>query len=371
MNQLMTVHQFHWKATAGEAVTRHMIFIQEALLEVGISGKIFASERKNLPQGKVQAWSLDNVWNCDLLVVHHSQFNPKLEEILNLEIPKLFIYHSQPPERFYSHDLELKKQLSKSKKQLSIIKKANVPVAAVSAFAAKELSELGFKNPVIIPLLHLVEAEPLSRGFESDQSKNILFVGRIGPHKKQALLIESFSYLKKMLPKHSKLILVGTGDALYSKYLKLLIKQWDLSDSVVLAGKVTDQDLSHYYEMAELFVCLSEHEGFCIPVVEAMGAGIPVFYRPLAGIKETMSNAGVELLSIDPVAIASVILGFLDNPSALKVVLERQKRRLKELSLFQNKTTIADILRGFCLGGRRRPEPLRKEVKAYDAEVAL
>lgn len=371
MNPALTIHQYHSKATAGDAVTRHMFFIQEALKASGIDGKMFATQRKNLAQGRVLEWSLDSVWNCDLLVVHHSQTNPNLKEILELEIPKVVIYHSQPPETFFSHDPDLRYQIKKSKSQLGAIRKAGIPVLAVSQFAADELVELGFSRPGLIPLLHLEENSKSQFVLDPKEAKNILFVGKIAPHKKQSLLIETFSHLRKFLPDHSRLILVGTGDPLYGKYLKLLLKQWKLSDQVVMAGKVTDQDLSHYYEMADLFVCLSEHEGFCLPVVEAMKAGVPVFYRPTSGVKETMGQSGVQLLSKDPVEIAAVLRSFLENPQALKGVLEKQALRLRELSPFQNREQVTQVLTGFCKTKRPSNSPSKKEKLLYDATFSL
>jgi glycosyltransferase involved in cell wall biosynthesis len=349
MRQSFTVHQFHYKASGGDAVTQHMLFIQSALAEIGIGGGIFSVERKNLPLGKIQPWSVDSVWNCDLLLIHHAQGNPVLKDILDLEIPKAIVYHSQAPARFYSHDLETKHNLMLGKKQLTLLKKRGVPVFGVSEFTLDELKRIGFESPQILPLMHLEKIKLEEKPFDFLEPKNLLFVGRIAPHKRQSLLIESFYHLRSQLPAHSKLILIGTGDPLYTKYLKLLIQQWKLTGQVVLAGKLTDQDKESYYELADAFVCLSEHEGFCIPLVEAMREGVPVFYRPSSGVKETMAGAGVQLLSENPTEIAATLLAFLRNEEAQKQVLKQQEKRLKELSKFQNKTVLQAKLLEWCL----------------------
>jgi|694.fasta_scaffold37437_3 glycosyltransferase involved in cell wall biosynthesis len=346
--QPLTVHQFHFRASAGEAVTQQMLFLKEAFADIGIGGKIFAVERKNLTQGKVEKWSLDSAWDCDLLLVHHSQGNPSLSSIQSLEVPQALVYHSLPPETFYSHDLELKSNIVLGRRQLSIFRKTAIQAFGVSALTVMELEQAGFKNPRLLPLLNLdasVAEESLSDG---NEPKNLLFVGKLAPHKHQALLIQTFYHLKPSLPDHSKLFLVGTGDPLYTKYLRLLIRQLGLSQSVILTGKVTETDLNSYYSLADAFVGLSAHEGFCIPLVEAMKFGVPVFYRPLSGAKDTMAGAGIELLSENPIEIAAVIKTFLSSQPSLKAVLKQQKKRLHTLSLVQNKLVAQKEILELC-----------------------
>ncbi|MFM8269145.1 MAG: glycosyltransferase [Pseudomonadota bacterium] len=343
-SQPLTIHQFHYRASAGEAITQHMLFIREALAEIGVGGKIFSVQRKNLPQGKVQAWSHDSAWDCDLLLVHHSQYNPELKELLSMEIPKAWVYHSQPSESYFSHDLEAKKNLHLGRNQLSWFRRKRIPALGVSKFSISELVHLGFESASLLPLMHLELQKPDPTEVEEKEPRHLLFVGKIAPHKKQSLLIETFFHLRKYLPPHSKLHLVGTGDPLYTKYLKLLITQLGLGGQISLAGKITDSNLKEFYEMADAFICMSEYEGFCMPVVEAMKAGVPVFYRPLTGIKETMEGVGVELLTEDPIQNAVIIDAFLKSPSALKAVLSKQQLRLKTLALFQNRQRVQKAL---------------------------
>lgn len=346
--QPLTIHQFHYRASAGEAVTQHMLFIREALAEVGVSGKIFSVQRKNLPQGKVQEWTLDSAWDCDLLLIHHSQYNPELKELLSMELPKAVVYHSQPPENYFSHDLDAKRSLHQGRNQLSWFRKRKIPALAVSKFSVGELKSWGFDSVSVLPLMHLEQLKSETELPEANEPRHLLFVGKVAPHKKQSLLIETFYHLRKELPAHSKLHLVGTGDPLYTKYLKLLIAQLGLNSHVSLTGKLTDSNLKDYYSMADGFICMSEYEGFCMPVVEAMKAGVPVFYRPLTGTKETMGGAGVELLSDDPVQNAMVIKTFLESKTALQTILAKQQSRLKILGAFQNRKKVQEVLLNLC-----------------------
>jgi len=353
LSQPLQIHQFHAKASAGDAITQHMLFIQEALEEIGIGGKIFAKDIKNLPQGKVLPWSLDSAWDCDLFLIHHSQYNSEFKAVTSLEIPKAVVYHSQPPETYFAHDLDLKKALHRGKKQLVGYKRKKIPALGVSSFSINELESLGFARPQKLPLLHLPLPGKRQKEWDWAEPKYLIFVGRLAPHKKQSYLVETFYHLKKLFPARSKLYLLGTGDPLYTKYLKLLIQQWGLENHVILTGKVTDSELVKYYSLADAFVCASEHEGFCLPLVEAMKFGVPVFFRSCLGVQETMGGSGVELLGTQASETAAVIQSLMKNPAALEKTVEKQDDRLRQLSLFQNRKNLQKILFSLCMEQRK------------------
>lgn len=188
-----TVHQYHYRASQGDAVTDHLLFIQQALEEIGVAGKIFSVERKNIPAGKIQMFSFDSVWDCDLLLIHHSQENPLLKKLMALEIPKAIVYHSQPEASYFSHDWELKRRLHRGKSQLKWLAKKDVPVFAVSQFCAMELKRWGFTSVKQLPLVHLSGIEKKSPWEKKDSDPlQILFVGKLSPHKNQAALIDLF-----------------------------------------------------------------------------------------------------------------------------------------------------------------------------------
>lgn len=374
LSQSLTIHQYHARATAGDAITQHMLFIQEALDEIGIGGKIFAGEKRNLPQGKVLLWSKGLGWDCDLFLIHHSQYNPDFKSLLSLERPKAVLYHSQPSESYFSYDADLKKSLRLGKKQLVEYRKKGIPTLGVSEFSAGELRDLGFSKPGILPLMHLEAPEKRQKEWDWAEPKHLVFVGRLAPHKGQSQLIEIFFHLKKLLPPQSKLYLLGTGDPLYTKYLKLLIKQWNLENQIVLTGKVTQADLVKYYTLADAFVCASEHEGFCLPLVEAMKHGVPVFFKSQPAVKETMGRAGVEWLSGNSVECAAVLSSFIKNPKALEGVIKKQDERLKQLSLFQNKKVLQKTLFSLCLEQKhdfRKVPFISPQIQSHETSISF
>jgi glycosyltransferase involved in cell wall biosynthesis len=234
------------------------------------------------------------------------------------------------------------------RRQLNVLKKDTIATFTGSKFNLEELKKHHFHRPQLLPLLDipkdLKEIKKEKPTSKKGAPKNILFVGCLTPHKNQHQLIKAFYYLKKTLPKHSKLFLVGSPDPIFLEYLNLLIRQLGLSLEVKLTGRVTRKTLEQHYEMADAFVCMSKHEGFCIPLVEAMSRQVPVFYLTTPGVKETMGNSGVALHTEDPFEIAQIIYTVLESPKALSAILRSQHRRLIELGKEHNVERLQEVL---------------------------
>lgn len=339
-HQPLRIHQFHYSVSATDGVSHHMLFIQSALKEIGISGEIFASKTNGISFPQILLLNPEKMWDCDLLIIHHSQGNPDLAKLTHIEIPKMLIYHTITPSHFYPHDPSLADLSRLGTLQLASLKTEVMASFAASQFNRNELIKQHYNNPQIIPLLDLpikLKEVPLKRfQFKNTEPKNILFVGRITRHKNQALLVQTFFHLKTQLPKNSKLTLVGGHEPIYLDYIKLLCQQLGLSNEVRLTGNVTKKVLEQYYESADAFVCVSEHEGFCIPLLEAMCRNIPTFFFPETGVKETMGKGGVSIETKRPEEIAQILATILKNPKALQTILKSQVLRMQELKKEQN-----------------------------------
>ena len=368
MSQAFKVHQFHYAASPSDAVTNHMFLIQKSLQTAGIQGSIFAVERKHLDPEKVHTFKKETIWDCDLLLLHHSHGNPDLAQVLNLEIPKALVYHNVTPAHFFPHDPHIQQLCKLGRTQLQDVRGNIIAAFADSKYNAGELSEYGYQDIELLPLLDLSEfelAEPVPTSFDSKEPKNILFVGRLSPHKNQSLLVEIFFYLKQKLPRHSRLILVGSGDPVYTRYLKLLAKQLGISHAVQFTGTVTEKELSHFYESADALVCTSLHEGFCIPLVEAMKKNVPVFYLPEGAIPETMGTSGLSLESRNPIAIAELLNEALPNPPILQEIVRSQRVRLQGLKLLQTPEKIVGKLLPLLGTLDTRHLPQTKPIEQY------
>jgi glycosyltransferase involved in cell wall biosynthesis len=343
MSQPIVIHQFHFTATAGDAVTNHMLLIRAALKEAGIGGEIFVGENKAPKSYEIQPFQPARLWNSDLILVHHSHGNPMLRDLLKVEIPKALIYHNVTPSPFFAHDPFMARYSKRGRDELHEFVGNCVAAFGVSRFNCAELEVLGFVRPQVFPLLDL--SAPLLRRpgtvkRTADPTRTLLFVGKQTPHKNQALLLQTLYYLQKNNPGKYRLVLAGRADPVYAQYLRLLTRLLGLEKHVVFTGPIAQNQLEAFYAEAAALVCPSLHEGFCVPIVEAMQREIPVFAIPTTGIRETLGKAGVRLVARHPHKIAEALDVVLDDAAAVDAILDGQKARLGELAVTQNRQRI-------------------------------
>ena len=352
--QPTTVHQFHFSVREADAVTNHMRLIQSALAEIGIGGKILAAESKAFPKG-TERFDPRRAWSCDLFLIHHSHGNPQLDAVLAVEIPKVLVYHNVTPPEFFRHDPYIADLCRLARRQLAVLKKHVVAAWADSAFNAAELSEAGFKHPTVFPLLDL--GDPLPRPAYPRDATQLLFVGRLCPHKNQALLIKALFYLNELMDAAPSLILVGSQDPIYKDYLTLLARGLGVEKQVRFAGTVAEARLGELYSTSSAFVCASLHEGFCIPLVEAMRASLPIIAVSTEGTKGTLGDAGVQVSTLKPNEMAEAIARTLLHPRLVPNILASQNVRLQQLSRIHNRKRIQTLCRALIRRNGRNAYP--------------
>ena len=184
-----------------------------------------------------------------------------------------------------------------------------------------------------------------------DGKKNIIFVGRIAPNKRQENIIRAYYCYKKLEP-DSRLILVGSANGMenYNERLVKYVNALGLSDDVVFTGHIKFSEILAYYHVADAFVCMSEHEGLCVPLVESMFFGVPIIAYDTSAISETLGGSGVLLDSNDPVFAAAVIDRVVRDEKLRKSLIEGQKKRLEYFSYDRLKDIFTDCLTGFIEG---------------------
>lgn len=339
----MIVHQFHHSVSPADAISNQMLWIQSELAKAGIGGEVFAVDRKDGIEDRVRPFESNGAERGDLLLIHHSEGNPELQSLFNLGIPKALIYHNITPPQFFRHDPVIAEQCHFGRLQLSWFVPNVVAAFADSEYNADELMHHGHVSVQLLPLFPLdLDPDfhkPRERG---DGPFRILFVGRLSPHKNQAHLIHAAAYLRQMKHDDFRLTLVGSGDRVYKKYLEGLIKAYHLDEHVLLTGKVSEEALQGHYHEADLFVCVSLHEGFCIPIIEAMRANTPVLAAPKTAVVETMSGGGMALHSDSTSDLARVISILSKHPDWLDEIRVSQHRRLHDLAQFQNGKVLVD-----------------------------
>jgi glycosyltransferase involved in cell wall biosynthesis len=184
---------------------------------------------------------------------------------------------------------------------------------AVSRYNEDDLIEAGYPTTAVVPIFTDLSrfdgvAPPFRTGAGADHPTTWLFVGRLAPNKAQHDIVKAFAAYRRLHNPSARLLLVGGGvDAPYGRTLRRFIRGLDLEDAVTLPGGVSTAELAEYYATADVFVACSEHEGFCVPLLEAMHFGVPIVAFAAAAVPETLGDAGLLLSVKDPCTVAAAV----------------------------------------------------------------
>lgn len=323
----------------GDAVCNNALQIREMCKRNGWRTAIYAENidpRVN-HVGKIK--DLKNDVSPNDLIIYHMSTGSEVTELVTSLRPnkKVMIYHNiTPPEYFIPYNQKLVKLVSRGRQQLKDISSAFQLALGDSEFNRAELEMIGFQNTGVLPLwLHGEKyrgvPDQLVLEKYQDGKTNIIFVGRLAPNKKQEDLIKAFYYYKKVYNTSARLILVGSWNGMESYYhdLQRYVRLLELQD-VVFTGHVSDGELLAYYSVARMFLSMSEHEGFCVPLLECMHFGVPILAYAAAAIPDTLGEAGLIFKSKDHPAIAALMDVVDKQPSIAHKLVESQKERLKD-----------------------------------------
>lgn len=323
----------------GDAVGNECISIYKTLQSLGIATDIYAEniDRRYKTIAKSFTKYVDSK---DNVILFHLSIGSKLSKMLSsFQARIIFRYHNVTPAHFFegydTKSKELCENGLEAVKSLSIIPDFCI---TDSKFNKKDLIELGYTCPIeVMPILIKFddyEQQPndkLVTSLKDDGKKNVFFVGRVVPNKKQEDIVKSFYYYHKYMNKDSHLYIVGSGEKTkYGRKLTKYIEELGLSDAVTITGHVPFADILAYYHGADLLVCMSEHEGFCVPLVEAMYFNVPIIAYDSSAIAETLGGSGLLLEDKNPKFVAEAINYVLTNDDYRNAMLEKEKERLKD-----------------------------------------
>ena len=293
--------------STADATSNHTRLIRELLEERGIEVRIVV-ERKNRSDSSalaIEKWKSD----ARVSILQHSIGSEVAQFVIRKKVPIVLNYHNiTPASYFQAWQPELAKSVQRGCQQLSQLALLTRRGIADSEFNAQELRDLGIDDVVVSPVLwQLGSGVPLAGqvgGAVDEEGGTVLFVGRLAPNKCHHDLIAAFAVLSRLRPL-SRLVLVGDASPpQYLQSLKNLARRIGVHDRVVFAGKVSDKNLLQWYQMSDVFACASEHEGFGVPLVEAMANGLPVVAYDAAAVGETVSDSGIVLRDKRPVTMA-------------------------------------------------------------------
>ncbi len=292
----------------------------------------------------------------DVLFVHYSMALDALPQLLNLPAPIAIYYQNiSPAEKFLPWDLHLAGRLQRARNELrALVARADLLIAA-SPYSAVELAATGGANVRSIDLLIPDLPPPAPRRLPfGDRSINLLFAGRVLPHKGHTRLIETLYYLRRM-GGDARLVLAGDtppGMAPFAAALREFADRLGLGAAIEWRGMVDRAQLESLYRNADAFLCASEHEGFCAPLLEAMAADLPVFAwtTPPSAVKDTLQGAGIDLGDLSAVAAAGLLLELAGERGSIDALIEGQRQRLRRYDLAASRERIVHLLAALADG---------------------
>lgn len=344
---MLEVHEFVPTLMPNDAVGNHILGVTRALRESGVSAAIWAGavhpqlSRTARRYHRFERSARSSRQEC-VLVYEAASFSCGLVDfLLSRPEPKVISYHNLTPAVFYApYDGREATELQQAARELRALAAATRVAIAASEFNAADLRRLGVAEVHVVPpfLGPTLSARPdpqtLDQLRASRRGIDVLFVGRLAPHKGHAHLVRLVAALRAAVDPNARLLLVGApGPPVYMHSLSRLAKRL-APGAVVLVGRVDDAQLAAYYAHADVFVCLSDHEGFGIPLIEAMRARVPVVAYDAGAVRETLGGAGVLVGTRDPTVLAEVVARVSQDADLRQQLIERQLQRAEELTAF-------------------------------------
>ncbi len=343
----------------GDAVGNDARAICKVISEMGYKTGIYAENidhRLNVPHIH-RISKLPKLSDEDIVIFNHSTGTELCKMLPSLGGRKMMIYHNiTPPEFFQPYDKIAAKLTKKGYDGTKYLSDKIDYVMAVSKYNADDLRRMGYKCPMYIrPILipfddYKKEPDKAVMKQYSDGYTNIVFVGRIAPNKKQEDVIRAFAYYKKNINPKSRLIIVGSGDAgKYSSALKNYVEALNVED-VVFTGHISFKAILAFYKVADVFLCMSEHEGFCVPLVEAMFFDVPIIAYDSSAIADTLGGSGILIDDKDPVFVSMLIDRLVNDKELKEHILKKQRERLAYFSYENMRESFVQGLNEFING---------------------
>lgn len=357
----MAVYQLLQTLSYGDAVGNETLIIKRILTENCIVNDIFAESFVGncLVEGKYIE-NFPKVTKDDVVIYHFAISCKKAIDLLkNINCHKIIIYHNVTPDKFFTdYNFELSELCINARAELKALSGIVDYCIADSEYNKQELIEVGYKCKIdVLPLLIPFEdydkapSAKVLQQYMDDGYTNLLFVGRIAPNKKQEDIIKVFNYYKKNINPKSRLIFVGNATGMESYYEKLqyYVKALELDD-VIFTGHIGFDDILAYYRLADVFLCMSEHEGFGVPLVEAMYFEIPIIAYNSSAIPWVLGDSGVLVDNKNSILWAKLIERILNDEELGNEILMGQRNRLADFSFEKTRNLFLKYLSSFQIG---------------------
>jgi glycosyltransferase involved in cell wall biosynthesis len=338
----MNINQWIPAAHRGDAIGDSARRVRGILRAQGHTSDIYALSMDEGLRGDVRPFAEAEARHGDVTIFHFALPSPMTEAFAALRGARVLQYHNITPASFFaSYSPELFRLAALGRRELQSLAGRVDLALGDSEFNRQELEALGFAHTGVLPIA--VDTDRITRAprrpalekILGDGLINILFVGRIVPNKRIEDHIRLAEIYKRYVDSYYRFIFVGRHDGVptyYAQVRALIAELRMLPDRFWFTGPVPDEDLGAFYRWADVYVSLSEHEGFCVPLVEAMAADVPILAYAAGAVPETLGGAGL-LFAPKDLEVAAEMLGMLVYDRALRArVLDGQRRRLADFA---------------------------------------
>lgn len=334
------VHQILATLGYGDAIGNEVLGICRTLRAAGYESEIIVDNA----DPRLEDLTIDyqdvvhEVGPEDILIHHFSIGSRASRTAYALPARMILIYHNiTPPEFFLGVHPQLVRQCYHGRRELMAYRDRVDLALGDSEFNRQELEALGFAPTDVLPVVpdfaHL-EVAPDQRVLDAydDDWTNILFVGRVIPNKRPDDLIRFFHAYKTLFNPRARLILAGAQHGVddYVAQLHSLVARLGVQD-VFIVGQVTNAELTALYDCADLFLCASEHEGFCVPLIESFYKRVPVLAYAATAVPATMDGGGVLYDDKDPARVAALMHAMITDHDMTDRILVNQDQALDRL----------------------------------------
>ena len=336
----MIVNQWVPAAHKGDAIGDSARRVRDLLRTMGHESEIYALTIDDDMRQEARAFTDAAAQSGEITIFHYALPSPMTEAFASLPSGRVLQYHNVTPASYFApYDPGLFRLAALGRSELATLAGRTDLALGDSEYNRAELESLGFDRTGVFPIA--VDTARITRHSErpaldrmlDDELVNFLFVGRIAPNKKIEDVIKLAEVYKRYVDAYYRFIFVGRFDVVpryYSMIRALMAEYRLLDDRFVFTGPVPDEELAVYYRHAAVYISMSEHEGFCVPLVEAMAADVPVLAYAAAAVPDTLGGAGVQFAPKD-LEVAAELLGRLAFDDRLRAeVIAGQRRRLAD-----------------------------------------
>ncbi len=333
-------HQVMATLSYGDAISNEALGIQRVLRAAGYDSRIYVETADSRVEHMTEDYrDLIAESHADNILIHHFSIGSRASRVaFALPDRMVLVYHNvTPPVYFIDVNETLVNLCYQGRRELGAYRTRCDLALGDSEFNRRELDEAGFPRTGVLPVVPSfsqldVEPNPMLAGDFDDERTNILFVGRMIPNKRIEDLIRFFDAYRLRYNRQTRLLLVGAQEGFeeYVVSLQNLIATLRVPD-VHLIGHVSNEELTALYDVADVFLSASEHEGFCVPLVESFYKRIPVIAFSAAAVPDTMDGGGVLYDRKDPRHVASLIHTVVTDPAWEEEILRAQDEALHRL----------------------------------------